>query len=112
MDWMIYGANGYTGDLIAREAKKQGANPVLAGRAVTKIAKLARDLSLPSKVFLSIREALRPLFALLGKLVGHRSTKGMPADCDRLASLVLRHAVQGTKFKSEAWVGNLRLSNA
>ena len=51
MDWMIYGANGYTGELIAREAKKRGANPVLAGRDATKIAKLATDLSLPSKVF-------------------------------------------------------------
>jgi hypothetical protein len=27
----IYGANGYTGELIAREAKKRGANPILAG---------------------------------------------------------------------------------
>ena len=51
MDWMIYGANGYTGELIAREAKKRGANPVLAGRDATKIVKLATDLSLPSKVF-------------------------------------------------------------
>ena len=51
MDWMIYGANGYTGELIAREAKKRGANPVLAGRDATNIAKLATDLSLPSKVF-------------------------------------------------------------
>lgn len=51
MDWMIYGANGYTGELIAREAKKQGANPILAGRDATKVAKLATDLSLPSKVF-------------------------------------------------------------
>jgi short subunit dehydrogenase-like uncharacterized protein len=23
MDWMIYGANGYTGELIAREAKNE-----------------------------------------------------------------------------------------
>lgn len=51
MDWMIYGANGYTGELIAREAKKQGAVPVLAGRNAAKIAQLARDLSLHSKVF-------------------------------------------------------------
>src|SRR3984893_13184509 len=51
MDWMFYGANGYTGELIAREAKKRGANPVLAGRDATKIAKLATGLSLPSKVF-------------------------------------------------------------
>ena len=42
MDWMIYGANGYTGDLIAREAKKRGADPILAGRDATKIAELAR----------------------------------------------------------------------
>jgi short subunit dehydrogenase-like uncharacterized protein len=51
MDWMIYGANGYTGELIAREAKKRGAVPVLAGRNAAKITELARDLSLPSKVF-------------------------------------------------------------
>jgi short subunit dehydrogenase-like uncharacterized protein len=51
MDWMIYGANGYTGELIAREAKKRGANPVLAGRDAAKVVKLATDLSLPSKVF-------------------------------------------------------------
>jgi short subunit dehydrogenase-like uncharacterized protein len=37
--------------LIAREAKKQGAVPVLAGRNAAKIAQLARDLSLHSKVF-------------------------------------------------------------
>jgi short subunit dehydrogenase-like uncharacterized protein len=24
MDWMIYGANGYTGELIAHEAKNAG----------------------------------------------------------------------------------------
>jgi short subunit dehydrogenase-like uncharacterized protein len=51
LDWMIYGANGYTGELIAREAKKRGASPILAGRDAAKIAKLATDLSLPSKVF-------------------------------------------------------------
>lgn len=51
MHWMIYGANGYTGELIAREAKKRGAVPVLAGRNAAKITELARDLRLPSKVF-------------------------------------------------------------
>src|SRR6202049_4295882 len=51
MDWMIYGANGYTGGLIAREATKRGANAFLGVRQETKIAKLATDLSLPSKVF-------------------------------------------------------------
>ena len=51
MEWMIYGANGYTGDLIAREAKRQGTAPVLAGRSAAKIAALARELNLPSKAF-------------------------------------------------------------
>ena len=41
MDWMIYGANGYTGELIAREAKRQGKSPVLAGRSAAKITALA-----------------------------------------------------------------------
>ena len=30
--WMIYGANGYTGELAAREAVARGLRPVLAGR--------------------------------------------------------------------------------
>ncbi len=51
MDWMISGANGYTGNLIAHEAKRRGTIPILAGRNAAKIAELARELSLPSKVF-------------------------------------------------------------
>lgn len=31
-NWIIYGANGYTGELIAREAVRQGLKPTLAGR--------------------------------------------------------------------------------
>lgn len=51
MEWMIYGANGYTGELIAREAKRLGKSPVLAGRSATKIAALAGELQLPERVF-------------------------------------------------------------
>ncbi|QBR72185.1 hypothetical protein CU048_13920 [Beijerinckiaceae bacterium] len=51
MDWMIYGANGYTGELIAREAKTRGKAPILAGRNASKIAGLAGELHLPSKAF-------------------------------------------------------------
>ena len=51
MHWMIYGANGYTGELIAREAKRQGKTPILAGRSAAKIIALARQLNLPSTVF-------------------------------------------------------------
>jgi short subunit dehydrogenase-like uncharacterized protein len=51
MDWMIYGATGYTGELIAREAKRQGKTPILAGRSAAKIIALARQLKLPSTAF-------------------------------------------------------------
>lgn len=44
--WIIYGANGYTGELIAREAVKQGLTPTLAGRSLEKIQPLAQELGL------------------------------------------------------------------
>ena len=50
-NWMIYGANGYTGDLIAREAVKRGQKPILAGRSADTIEPLARELGCPSRVF-------------------------------------------------------------
>ena len=49
--WMIYGANGYTGRLVAAEAKRRGLNPVLAGRRTGPIEKLATELGLPARVF-------------------------------------------------------------
>lgn len=51
MSWMIYGANGYTGELIAREAVRQGHKPVLAGRNREKIDALAGELGLEARVF-------------------------------------------------------------
>lgn len=50
-DWMIYGANGYTGELIAREATRRGMRPVLAGRSSERIAPLAAELGLESRAF-------------------------------------------------------------
>lgn len=49
--WMIYGANGYTGELVAREARKQGLTPILAGRNSNKVAALAQELDLEQRVF-------------------------------------------------------------
>lgn len=51
MPWMIYGANGYTGELIAREALRRGLRPVLAGRSRDKIESLARELGFDARVF-------------------------------------------------------------
>lgn len=49
--WMIYGANGYTGELIAREAARRGLQPLLAGRSAGKIAPLAQELGLEWRAF-------------------------------------------------------------
>lgn len=49
--WMIYGANGYTGELIAREAARRGLRPMLAGRNRATIEALAAELQLEARVF-------------------------------------------------------------
>jgi short subunit dehydrogenase-like uncharacterized protein len=51
IEWMIYGANGYTGRLVAAEAKRCDLKPVLAGRRAGPIEKLAAELGLPVRVF-------------------------------------------------------------
>ncbi len=51
LQWMIYGANGYTGGRIAEEAARRGLKPVLAGRNADAIGSLARRLDCPSRVF-------------------------------------------------------------
>lgn len=51
MNWMIYGANGYTGELIAREAQSRGLSPVLAGRKQEALLPLSRELGLELRVF-------------------------------------------------------------
>ena len=51
MQWMIYGANGYTGELIAREARQRGLLPILAGRNADAMRELATQLGLPWRVF-------------------------------------------------------------
>ena len=48
---LVYGANGYTGELIAREAVRQGLRPVLAARSAVRLAPLAAQLGLASRVF-------------------------------------------------------------
>jgi len=50
MTWMLYGANGYTGQLIAEEAVRRGHRPLLAGRSAEKLAKVAKRLSLDHEV--------------------------------------------------------------
>ncbi len=57
---MIYGANGYTGELIAQHAIDMGLKPVLAGRNEAAIKKLAEKLDLPARIFsLDFNETIR-----------------------------------------------------
>jgi short subunit dehydrogenase-like uncharacterized protein len=48
---LIYGANGYTGALIARLAVARGLRPILAGRNREAVAALAVPLGLEYRVF-------------------------------------------------------------
>lgn len=50
MKWMIYGANGYSGALIACEAQARGLRPVLAGRSGA-VQALATELGLEARCF-------------------------------------------------------------
>jgi short subunit dehydrogenase-like uncharacterized protein len=51
VNWLIYGANGYTAELIAREARARNLSPILAGRSEEKVLSLARELGLEHRVF-------------------------------------------------------------
>lgn len=65
---IIYGANGYTGRLIAAEAVRQGLQPILAGRNREQIEALAAELNAPGRVF-----ALDDIAAAVRQLEGVRA---------------------------------------
>lgn len=46
-DFVLYGAYGYTGQLIAREAIAKGLRPFLSGRNAAKLQTMAEELDLP-----------------------------------------------------------------
>ncbi len=50
-EFLLYGANGYTGELIARMESSYGLKPILAGRNQNKLASLSSELGLPYRVF-------------------------------------------------------------
>jgi short subunit dehydrogenase-like uncharacterized protein len=49
--WMIYGVNGYTGELIAKEAKRCGLEPIVAGRREDAVRAVAEPLGFRTRVF-------------------------------------------------------------
>ncbi|RMH43692.1 MAG: saccharopine dehydrogenase [Deltaproteobacteria bacterium] len=68
--WMLYGANGYTGRLIAEVARRRGLSPVLAGRRREAIEPLAAEFGFDHRVVslddaAALRGALADVDALL-----------------------------------------------
>lgn len=58
-NFLIYGANGYTGELVLRDAAERGLKPLIAGRSAEKIENLARRFDVDFRVFsLEEREKL------------------------------------------------------
>lgn len=49
--WLLYGANGYSGVLIAEEAHRRGLEPILAGRREAAVRPLAERLGLKWRAF-------------------------------------------------------------
>lgn len=49
-NFLIYGANGYTGQLITQLAIQQGMKPILAGRNENAIKKMAKKYKLPYEI--------------------------------------------------------------
>ncbi len=67
---MIYGANGFTGELAAREAVARGLSPVLAGRNREALLSLGSELGLTVRVFdladpAAVRRGLEGISAVL-----------------------------------------------
>jgi short subunit dehydrogenase-like uncharacterized protein len=57
---VVYGAYGYTGELVARRAVERGLHPVLAGRDSERLARLGRELGCEWRAFpVSDPDALR-----------------------------------------------------
>jgi short subunit dehydrogenase-like uncharacterized protein len=49
--WILYGANGYTGELVARLAASRGHRPILAGRRADAVCALAEGIGLERRLF-------------------------------------------------------------
>lgn len=62
---LIYGANGYSGAMIATAARERGLEPVVAGRRKESVEKVGHELDLPVRIF-----ALGAADALAEKLRG------------------------------------------
>jgi short subunit dehydrogenase-like uncharacterized protein len=65
-NFLIYGAYGYTGELIARFAAERGLKPILAGRNAAKVEEIAQGFGFESRAF--ALEDTEKLDAALGEV--------------------------------------------
>jgi len=80
--WMIYGANGYTGQLVAEAARRQGLEPLLAGRRASAVEAIAKRTGLEARSFnlvdpAAARAALRDI-AVVANCAGPFSATSDP----------------------------------
>ncbi|WP_445785390.1 saccharopine dehydrogenase family protein [Sphingorhabdus sp.] len=86
-EWLIYGANGYSGTLIAREAVRQGLKPILAGRNASQIIELASELGLTHRIFSADTPDLSGVVVVLN-CAGPFSTTARPMMAAAIAARV------------------------
>lgn len=65
MSTLIYGAAGYTGRMVARQAKRAGQDVIIGGRDAAKLSALADELDVPVRVFEVDAAALTGITVLL-----------------------------------------------
>src|SRR5450432_2060707 len=71
--WMLYGAAGFTGALIARHAHERGHRALLSGRSAPAVTALANELDLPHRALTlddpdALRRALTDVEVVLNAL--------------------------------------------
>jgi short subunit dehydrogenase-like uncharacterized protein len=81
---VLFGATGYTGELVARELAQRGAKPVLAGRSLGKVEALAEELGAGGAAAADVSDpgsvkALVEKGDVLASTVGPFSQFGSPA---------------------------------
>jgi short subunit dehydrogenase-like uncharacterized protein len=101
--YLIYGANGYTGALIARMAVARGHRPVLAGRSAGPINALASELGLSAQVF-SLDDASALAAGLEGIAAVLHCAGPFAHTAERMAEGCLRHGAHYTDVTGEIGV--------
>ena len=80
---MIYGAYGYAGELMVREAVAQGLRPIIAGRDDEKLKPIATELSLECRAF-GVRKQFtgyKRTTQLCGAVFRHGGAAGASMSC-------------------------------